>query len=384
MSNSTAENSGDIMRPLRELYLKDLVAREELLQDFCLKVEAESDDAADREEMRVLAHKLSGTGATYGFPRISETAALLEELLLIEIPVPKHLMLSDAHDLLEACYQAHEIEPVGFTAAPVSAPKKVSEPQPVSSQKLPKVLIVDDDSSARAVLGGLIQGSAVVVMSENAQEALDCIGREHPDLVLLDDNMPGAISGMRLLETIKADPLLGTTPIIMITASDQPASVMRGLAAGAVDYILKPFDPKLVSAKIKTRLTRLGKTILIVDDDKAIRELLSRKFSSVGYACTTAGDGPQALEMLNNSAPDLVILDRMLPGLDGMTVLQRMREMPEFSATPVIMLTAKRQESDIVSGLEMGASDYVVKPFNLDEMVARCTRLLGLPKSAAA
>jgi DNA-binding response OmpR family regulator len=159
---------------------------------------------------------------------------------------------------------------------------------------------------------------------------------------------------------------------------------MRGLTAGAVDYVIKPFDPDVVGKKIRARLARLGTKILVVDDDPTICDLFARKFDAAGFVVEVAEDGQKALDMMRASAPDLVLLDRMLPGFSGMTVLQTMREIPELVQTPVIFLTAKKQEADILAGFELGAADYIVKPCNPDEVLARCERLLAPKVSAVA
>ena len=113
--------------------------------------------------------------------------------------------------------------------------------------------------------------------------------------------------------------------------------------------------------------------ILVVDDDVALAEMISIVLRGEGYTPVQAFDGAQALAAIEASQPDLVLLDVMLPGLDGIEVCSRIRE---TSGVPIIMLTAKGDTTDVVRGLESGADDYVVKPFNPKELVARIkTRL---------
>jgi two-component system response regulator MtrA len=112
---------------------------------------------------------------------------------------------------------------------------------------------------------------------------------------------------------------------------------------------------------------------LVVDDDVALAEMISIVLRGEGYTPVQAFDGAQALAAIEASQPDLVLLDVMLPGLDGIEVCSRIRE---TSGVPIIMLTAKGDTTDVVRGLESGADDYVVKPFNPKELVARIkTRL---------
>ncbi|WP_324260444.1 response regulator [Altererythrobacter sp. H2] len=117
-------------------------------------------------------------------------------------------------------------------------------------------------------------------------------------------------------------------------------------------------------------------TILVADDEPLMRELLEFRLAQRDYHPVTAADGREALARLEDSSPDAVVLDAMMPVHDGFEVLRRMRASCQHAHTPVIMLTARRGEKDIVEALEIGASDYLVKPFMPEELLARLARLL--------
>ena len=116
-------------------------------------------------------------------------------------------------------------------------------------------------------------------------------------------------------------------------------------------------------------------SVLVVDDEPTISEIVSRYLERAGYETHTAGDGATALDVIGRLRPDLVVLDLMMPGIDGLEVLRRVRERPA-SRTAVILLTAKGEESDRIIGLRLGADDYVVKPFSPAELVARVDAVL--------
>jgi DNA-binding response OmpR family regulator len=118
--------------------------------------------------------------------------------------------------------------------------------------------------------------------------------------------------------------------------------------------------------------------VLIADDDAAIRDLLAYKFRLAGLRVLTAADGEDALKQAMMHRPDLAILDRMMPGLDGVAVFQQLRASEATRGIPVIFLTAMRQERDILEGFRLGVADYVIKPFLPEEVLARGLRLLGL------
>jgi len=119
-----------------------------------------------------------------------------------------------------------------------------------------------------------------------------------------------------------------------------------------------------------------GERILVVEDESAIVDIVCRALRRHGYETESAGDGDAALDKAATLRPDLVILDLMLPKMDGWEVCRRLRAMPETASTPVIMLTARRDERDVLEGLEIGADDYIKKPFSLAELVARVRALL--------
>jgi two-component system, OmpR family, response regulator ResD len=116
-------------------------------------------------------------------------------------------------------------------------------------------------------------------------------------------------------------------------------------------------------------------TVLVVDDEPTITEVVARYLERAGYRTRVAADGIQALELAASQRPDLVLLDLMLPGIDGLEVMRRLRELGR-DRMAVILLTAKGEESDRVIGLRLGADDYVVKPFSPAELVARVDAVL--------
>ena len=114
-------------------------------------------------------------------------------------------------------------------------------------------------------------------------------------------------------------------------------------------------------------------TVLVADDDPHLLRLVTRNLQFEGYEVIPASDGQQALEQIEAQGPDLVLLDVMMPKLDGFIVCQRTRE---FSAVPIILVTARGQEQDKIRGLDLGADDYLTKPFSVDELLARVRAVL--------
>ena len=118
-------------------------------------------------------------------------------------------------------------------------------------------------------------------------------------------------------------------------------------------------------------------SVLVVDDDPLICSLLEYKLGQCGFSVTTAADGEQALDIVQDNVPDLLVLDSMMPVLDGTSVLRKIREKYSPVELPVIMLTARREEMDIISALQLHANDYITKPFILKEIVLRIENLIN-------
>ena len=118
-------------------------------------------------------------------------------------------------------------------------------------------------------------------------------------------------------------------------------------------------------------------TILVADDEEDVRELVSYRLTRSGYQVIGAKDGLEALELATERVPDLMVLDVMMPRLDGYELTRRVRAVDSLRSIPVILLTARSQETDVSRGFEVGADDYLKKPFNPDELVARVRAVLG-------
>lgn len=120
----------------------------------------------------------------------------------------------------------------------------------------------------------------------------------------------------------------------------------------------------------------VNRTILVCDDNELLVELLSFRLENKGYRVLIARDGAEAVSLAEQHLPDAIILDTMMPVMDGQLVLRRLRGQTQTAAIPVIMLTARKQQRDIVDAFDLGANDYLVKPFIPEELMMRLARLL--------
>jgi CheY-like chemotaxis protein len=249
------------------------------------------------------------------------------------------------------------------------------------------ILVVDDEEPNRDILSRrLIKEGYSVTTADNGKEALDMLRLERYDLVLLDIMMPG-VDGYEVLKRIRAEPVLHDTPVIMVTALSDEASIKRCLALGATDYIGKPFELTFLKSRIRQAVHAISNmrrsdavakdsTVLVVEDDEVNRDLLVRRLNKAGYTTHTAGNGVEALDLLNRHPYDLILLDIMMAQLDGFQTLQKIRSREAFKDIPIIMISALGDTSSIARCMELGANDYIMKPYNATVLNERVFKLL--------
>ncbi len=258
------------MAELRTRYVASLDGHVSRLEDWRVRLEGGDLAEADRLELKGVAHRLAGTGKTYGFAEISEVARLIDDRLSAAPDTPAAELSAFTGLLVAACRTAQAGTMATAAAAPEDrvreeGPRKsfgrkagAAVPVAVSSGPKPTVLVADDDRMVRSLFVELLSNDARIVEAADTAEALRLMRLHRPALVLLDDIMPGGVTGLKMLETLQASGEFADTPIIMITASDSEADIRRGLLAGAAEYITKPFDGVRVVAGIRARLERLA------------------------------------------------------------------------------------------------------------------------------
>ncbi len=221
------------------------------------------------------------------------------------------------------------------------------------------VLVIDDDPSVRDVVKRSLSKEGVSVMTASSgEEGLELARKHRPDVITLDVQMPG-MDGWEVLKTLKADPELRQIAVIMMTNIDEKTT---GYALGAAEYMTKPVDrDHLVEVLKKFRNNASTRPVLVVEDDPSVREIIRRALSLEGLKVLEAANGMEALARLSESPPSLILLDLMMPELDGFGFIEELRRNDEWSKIPVVVLTAKDISSDDRSRLEGFTSAVLVK-----------------------
>lgn len=231
-----------------------------------------------------------------------------------------------------------------FTA---TLPRLVTEVRPTEAPRAAEtvarsggtvlILVIDDDAAARDLLQRhLVRAGYAVETAANGYQGLEMARRLRPSVITLDLLMPG-MDGWTVLSALKADDALREIPVVIVSVLDEAS---LGQALGAADYLVKPVDgERLTGVLARFRGAEKPARVLVIDDDAATRELLERQLTRAGWEVDTAADGRAGLARFDEAPPAVVLLDLLMPRMDGFAFLERLREREVEPRVPVIILT---------------------------------------------
>ena len=351
----------DVVEELRCRFVNEAIRDCRSLQDNLLH-------GFDLEDAKQLAHRWAGSGGTFGLPQVSQTAFELERLFC-EASINTTAVgskLAYLNDLLSSAAQTSEttlseavvsslsgkrFAAVGFDEVDA---KRLSETLEKAHAVLRVRYAVPDPSEAHLYDGFIVN------IAETAQTAPET----------------------NFLQSIDK-------PLVAIGLSGPVLEGALNVHRGEHDFLLRPWNPSELILRCYTMVTRSGKSvnragsredgrpnILIGDDDPDTVALIRMTLNKHDLECHGVSDGSQVLEAVADHKPDLVVLDINMPRLDGFEVLSALKTNSETKDIPVVMLTARQQEADILRGFSLGAEDYMTKPFSPLELVARIKRSL--------
>jgi CheY-like chemotaxis protein len=241
------------------------------------------------------------------------------------------------------------------------------------------VLVIDDDPVVRDLMRRFLAREGFrVETAANGEEGLRLASQLHPDVITLDVIMPH-MDGWAVLAAIKGDPVLCHIPVIMLTIADDKN---LGYALGASEYITKPLERDRLSAVLKKyRLDRPHGHVLIVEDDEAERKMLRSTLEDQGWVVTTAENGRVALERMAEHEPQLIVLDLMMPEMDGFEFAAELYKHEPWRSIPIVVITAKdvtpedrqRLHGSVEKILQKNVYSGEALLSEVRRLVARCT-----------
>ena len=261
---------------------------------------------------------------------------------------------------------------------PAAGPEPAGPPAAAAGSG-PLALVVDDDPGACEILGRNLEAQGYrVITAGDGEEGLRLATEHRPAIITLDVIMPHT-DGWSFLNRLKADPTLASIPVIMVSVLEDDRTAC---ALGAAHYLSKPVDQDRLRTILEPYRGR--RCVLLVEDDPAARSMTRRLLEKQGWSVVEAGNGRVALDRMNDSPPDLILLDLMMPVMDGFEFAAELRRREDWRAVPVIVLTAKditaadreRLDGSIQRILQKGA-------IKLEDLVKEIRRLAPLPGGEA-
>ena len=281
-----------------------------------------------------------------------------------------------------------------------------------------RIVIAEDDKLLGDILAEKFEKNGYTVdRADDGDMALEKMGAMVPDIVLLDLLMPRK-GGMEVLEEMHKNPKLKDVPVVIISNAGQLKEMGRAKELGAKDFIIKTvFDPSQVLDRVKqilenpnapqeeweirnqnitgvgaisnnnnmpeetkptTEANKAKPFVLVIEDDKFLRELLVKKLMGEGFEVENALDGETAFSILEKKTPNIILLDLILPNIDGFEILARVRKDVKTAKTPVIIFSNLGEKADIDKAMSLGATDFMVKAnFTLDEITTKIHSIIG-------
>jgi CheY-like chemotaxis protein len=255
-----------------------------------------------------------------------------------------------------------EAAPAASAEAPVSqvAPQA---PSRAPRRAVPQILVVDDDPTVRELMERhLTKEGFEVLTAAGGVDGLAQARRAHPTAITLDVMMPD-IDGWTVLAAVKGDPTLADIPVVLVTIVDDR---QRGYALGATDYLVKPVDRRRLVESLRALCHVATGRVLLVEDDDATRATIRQMLEREGWEVAEAGNGRVALERLAGGVPDAIVLDLLMPEMDGFEFVAELRSRAEWRKLPVLVVTA----------LELSEEDHR----RLNGEVERVIRKSGQPR----
>ena len=266
-----------------------------------------------------------------------------------------------------------------------------------------RILIVDDDPlNVKLLAAKLPSEEYEIIRSYNGQDALGKVEEHAPDLILLDIMMPG-LDGYEVTRRLKNNPQTRDIPIILITALYETCDKVKGLESGADEFLNKPVDTAEIQARVKSLLSlkqygeqlqarlqserllskvsdqpesQKEKVLILAEDDQIASKLIMHYLEGSSYHIESFTNGMDTLTRAQQGDVDLILLDVLLPDMDGFEICQRLKEMPQTRNIQIVMVTGLKDMESKVRGIEIGADDFLVKPVNKEELLARVNALL--------
>jgi len=243
------------------------------------------------------------------------------------------------------------------------------------------ILLVEDSSMIRKYLKKVLTPLNMSISeASDGLVALTLISENKYDLIITDIDMP-EMNGIELCHHLKKNPSTRSIPVIMVSSLDSDDDIDKGFQAGASVYISKSDVQNRLCSSVKDVLLktdiRKSQLLLVVDDSNIIRSIVEEGLSQAGFRVITAANGKDALHMISIEKPDLILCDIAMPVMDGFEFCRAVKSDVSLSTSPFVVMSTSSERGQMKRMLDMGASAYIVKPFNIDQLVFLVEKILS-------
>lgn len=238
-----------------------------------------------------------------------------------------------------------------------------------------KILLVEDDAvSLKLVSTVLEKEDYEIIIAKTGKDALGLLKTDTDIEIIVSDIMMPEMDGFKLLNYVKSSPKLMRMPVILTTAMNDKSTVIKSIEMGAAGFVTKPIDQKALLAQVKKAVESIPGSILVVDDEDLIRNVLSRIITRAGFKTTLVSNGDDALSALEKQKISVVLSDMKMPGMSGLELLEKVKE--KFPKIPVLVMSGNQSEFNKNNLISAGADGYIEKPFNNTDIILKLRSLI--------
>ncbi|MCL2185147.1 MAG: response regulator [Treponema sp.] len=254
-----------------------------------------------------------------------------------------------------------------------------------------KIIYVDDMNYSLISFKKALSKYYEVYLSDSCEKMYKIMEKVIPDLILLDVNMPD-IDGYSTIKNLKTDQRYSNIPVIFLTCNSDKDSVVKGLSLGAVDYVIKPFNteklvesienifnPKTNEEKKPVVKNENNPSILVVDDMTSMLRTIHHSLPDK-YKVFLLSKSEVVIDFLQNNKPDIILLDYIMPGISGLELIPKIKALPGYDKTPIIMISSEGTFRNVNDAIALGAADFIVKPFDPKELIYKIEKQIRMMK----
>ena len=253
-----------------------------------------------------------------------------------------------------------------------------------------KIVYLDDMNFNLIALKKALEAYYEIYLAESTNKMYKILEKITPDMIILDVNMPD-IDGYENIKKLKADARYKEIPVIFLTCSSDKQSVVKGLSMGAAAYVVKPFNGLKLMETINNQLypkensrtvqnNDYNPSVLVVDDMSSMLRTIHHALHDK-YNVFLLSKSDVVMDFLQNNNPDIILLDYLMPGLSGFELIPKIRAIPAYKYIPIIIITTEGTVKNVSDAISRGASDFIVKPFEINELIFKVDKHIRLGKS---